>query len=133
MDKEYQDYLKSPNWQKIRSRILKRDKVCVECKSNKATECHHLTYRHRYDERDYELVGVCRPCHEYIHRIRKHPAKRKPKARKGFIIVLLVVLCSAGYTYLPQSQKKQIQGCIERGYNYAVEFTRPTSQNKQEN
>jgi len=98
LDKEYQAYLNSKQWKAKRKIILKRDKVCVECKSNKATDCHHLTYRHKYKERDYELVGVCRECHEYIHHKRPTPGKKKPKIRKRFIVVLALTIYAATYS-----------------------------------
>lgn len=67
---EYQDYLRSPQWRRKRERRLAMDRWqcqarldgCVE----RATEVHHLTYDHRYNEPLFDLVSVCRPCHRRI-------------------------------------------------------------------
>ena len=62
---DYVRYLKSPGWQKIRSRIIKRDKgLCLICETT-ATHVHH----HDYDDatmqgkNDDSLVSLCETCH----------------------------------------------------------------------
>lgn len=65
---EYNKYLATPQWQKKRSLVMKRcGGVCEGCGIQPATEVHHLTYKHVYDEFLFELVGVCRMCHDRIH------------------------------------------------------------------
>ncbi len=64
----YESYLLSPLWQRIRRRILKRDKrECVRCAA-KATQVHHLAYTELVlkGEDDTQLVSVCAECHERI-------------------------------------------------------------------
>lgn len=63
---EYNAYLKSPEWQKKRLLVIKRDKECQSCLSAPATQVHHLTYKHVYKEPLFELVGVCKTCHDQI-------------------------------------------------------------------
>lgn len=68
MNKNYILYLKSEEWDIKRKNILKRDNyTCVECGSKENLNVHHLTYRHRYEERSYELVTLCKKCHEEVH------------------------------------------------------------------
>lgn len=64
---KYEEYLNSNIWKDKRDRVLKRDNyVCQACLRNKATEVHHKTYKHVFDEPLFELTSVCRSCHEKI-------------------------------------------------------------------
>jgi hypothetical protein len=64
---EYNKYLKSDEWLAKRAVVLKRDKyICQSCLTQKATQVHHLTYRHVYNEPLFDLVAVCKPCHDII-------------------------------------------------------------------
>jgi hypothetical protein len=75
--KSYQDYLSSPAWKHRRDLVLWRSRgICEGCQSSKATEVHHLTYEHVGEELLFELVAVCRACHEKIH-----PAPGREQAR----------------------------------------------------
>jgi len=66
--KNYEDYLNSNVWKLKRLTILQRDKfVCQECLKSRATSVHHITYANLGDEKDYELVSLCQPCHDNIH------------------------------------------------------------------
>jgi 5-methylcytosine-specific restriction endonuclease McrA len=65
---EYNDYLKTPQWRDKRTRVLNRDNyVCQACLVNKAVDVHHLTYDRVFKEPLFDLVGVCKECHEMIH------------------------------------------------------------------
>lgn len=65
---QYDEYLKGDAWHDKRRRVFLRCKgVCEGCGINKATEVHHLTYEHVFDELLFELVGVCDPCHKRAH------------------------------------------------------------------
>ena len=60
-------YLKSEEWKSKRENTLKRDnKTCVCCE-DKATQVHHINYNHVYQEKEKELISVCKNCHEGIH------------------------------------------------------------------
>jgi 5-methylcytosine-specific restriction endonuclease McrA len=71
----YRRYLASADWQSVRQRVLRRAFVtCEGCWEARATEVHHLTYAHVGDELLFELVAICRPCHERVH----------PKSSNGY-------------------------------------------------
>jgi 5-methylcytosine-specific restriction endonuclease McrA len=64
----YRRYLASADWQSVRQRVLRRAWVtCEGCLEARATEVHHKTYAHVGDEFLFELVAICRPCHERLH------------------------------------------------------------------
>ena len=67
---QYTLYLKSEKWRRKRARVLVRDKyVCQAAMDGcvrSATEVHHLTYRHVFDEPLFDLIAVCWRCHEKI-------------------------------------------------------------------
>ena len=64
----YEDYLRSAEWEKRRQLVLNRDgNLCQACLENSANEVHHLTYDHIFHEFLFELVAVCRSCHERLH------------------------------------------------------------------
>lgn len=64
---DYEHYLKSTAWKKKRKLVLERDQhICQSCLSKKAREVHHLTYVHLLNEPLFDLVSVCRDCHQSI-------------------------------------------------------------------
>lgn len=78
---EYVKYISSPKW-KIKSfSILKRDNFTCKCCSNaKAEEVHHIVYDNLGNEADFQLVSVCKPCHERLHTMTKHEyQEEKPR------------------------------------------------------
>lgn len=65
---EYDAYLSSPDWKTRRDKVLARAKwVCEGCAEKAATQVHHLTYEHIFNELLWELVAVCDGCHEIAH------------------------------------------------------------------
>lgn len=65
---EYSAYLLTPEWKSKRARVLKRASgICEGCGINRATEVHHLNYKHIFKEFLFDLVAVCDDCHERIH------------------------------------------------------------------
>ena len=71
----YRRYLASADWQSVRERVLRRAwGTCEGCLEAPATEVHHRTYAHVGDELLFELVAICRPCHERLH----------PKSANGY-------------------------------------------------
>lgn len=64
---EHGEYLRSPEWQARRLAVLRRDGyLCQACLLNPAEQVHHLSYKHWQNEPLFELVSVCRQCHDKI-------------------------------------------------------------------
>lgn len=67
---EYQNYLSSNHWKKLRRRALERSQYrCDKCGSSHALEVHHLRYRNLYDVTLDDLETVCSYHHEKAHGI----------------------------------------------------------------
>lgn len=65
--KEYKEYLKSPEWKVKREKVLKRDNyICQGCLEKEATQVHHLSYKHIKNEPLFELVSICKECHDIV-------------------------------------------------------------------
>lgn len=65
---EYALYLASPEWEAKRGKVLLRaNGVCEGCLSAPAQVVHHTTYTHLFDELLFELVALCKPCHDKAH------------------------------------------------------------------
>jgi 5-methylcytosine-specific restriction endonuclease McrA len=65
---KYIRHMKSELWQSLRRRVLARAKGrCEGCGQQPATDVHHLTYARLGNEMLFDLVAVCRACHETIH------------------------------------------------------------------
>ena len=63
------EYLKSEQWKQKSKFILNRDSVCKICDKRQSNDAHHLTYTSvGFEDLDKDLVGVCRPCHNRIHK-----------------------------------------------------------------
>lgn len=66
--RDYDEYLNSPEWRKKADLVLKRDRhICQSCLENRATQVHHLSYFHIFEEPLFESVAVCPNCHERLH------------------------------------------------------------------
>lgn len=66
---QYHRYLESDDWKQKRNLVLKRSgEVCEGCRRASATQVHHLTYEHVYEELLYELVALCKECHVTAHK-----------------------------------------------------------------
>lgn len=66
--REYDTYLRSPAWALKRVKVLARcGGVCEGCRDGAAVEVHHLTYAHFGDELLFELVALCKGCHDKVH------------------------------------------------------------------
>lgn len=66
---EYHEYLQTDTWRRLRKKALERDNwTCQGCLDNRATEVHHKQYPHILgNEPLFDLVSVCRECHEKVH------------------------------------------------------------------
>lgn len=67
--RKYTEYLDSDKWHNKRRKVLTRANfICEGCLENEATQVHHLTYEHVFDELIFELVALCESCHDFIHK-----------------------------------------------------------------
>jgi 5-methylcytosine-specific restriction endonuclease McrA len=69
--RKYNEHLSSPEWQRKREFVLKRDNyLCQACLRAKATQVHHLSYRFYNlvgSEPAFDLISICDRCHAWIH------------------------------------------------------------------
>lgn len=68
--KKYATYIKSKYWTKRKNRYYQEHRrVCTLCTTSKFCDLHHLAYRREEfgNERDEDLVCLCRNCHEDYH------------------------------------------------------------------
>ena len=85
----YQDYLKTQHWERMRSRVIQRDLGMCQatiidkttgkerlCLSRDKREVHHLTYARRGHEDLGDLITLCHLCHKAAHR--KQPTSQQP-------------------------------------------------------
>lgn len=65
---DYQRYLASREWMARRKRFIEEETygVCQRCGALPIKNVHHLTYANLGKEDDQDLMGLCRPCHEYL-------------------------------------------------------------------
>ena len=68
----YNQYLASPEWNSKKIRVRARDYGrCQLCRSNSFLDVHHLTYNRVGDEALFDLVTLCRHCHEQEEALKK--------------------------------------------------------------
>jgi len=66
--KAHSEYLKTEKWQKKRKLVMERENnLCQGCREAPAEHVHHLSYAHWRDELLFELVALCKSCHERAH------------------------------------------------------------------
>lgn len=67
---KYNEYLRSESWRRRSRMCLERDGYKCQAQYEgclgRATQSHHLTYRHIYNEPLFDLISVCQSCHEKI-------------------------------------------------------------------
>jgi HNH endonuclease len=69
---DYQEYLKSDRWREMRRRkLLRCGGICQRCyrswRDYGFLDVHHLDYRHFGEEREADLIVLCRECHNVEH------------------------------------------------------------------
>jgi 5-methylcytosine-specific restriction endonuclease McrA len=68
----YNEYLASPEWASKRLRVRARDYGrCQLCNSDCFLDIHHLTYNRVGDEALFDLVTLCRNCHDEEEALKK--------------------------------------------------------------
>jgi hypothetical protein len=79
---KYDLYLASPEWRRKRLLILKRDNwTCQACLIAEATDVHHHTTVNLGNELCWQLISICRPCHDRIPSRRKEYEARRNSAK----------------------------------------------------
>jgi len=63
-NRDYYEYLRSPEWKRKRDRVHERDNHTCQICGHRSEDTHHLTYEHVYDEFLFELVSLCHSCHQ---------------------------------------------------------------------
>jgi 5-methylcytosine-specific restriction endonuclease McrA len=64
----YSEYLFSPEWHRIREKVLERDgHKCTKCGSTQKLHAHHETYDRVGKENIDDLLTLCRQCHLAVH------------------------------------------------------------------
>ncbi len=68
MSADYQRYLKSNHWKRLRRKLLGDGRgYCCACGLEALLVLHHVTYCRLGQERKVDLVPVCEMCHSMIH------------------------------------------------------------------
>jgi hypothetical protein len=81
----YRKWLRSDEWRAQRSRILKRDSICVVCRRRRSTQIHHKVYgRVGYMVPDEMLEGRCGWDHRQHHRIENEIENQIKQQSKGY-------------------------------------------------
>ena len=77
---EYLAYITTfPKWAALRAAVRKRcSNVCERCHQRPMAHTHHLHYRTLYHESLDDLMGLCDPCHAYVHGLRATDPCRCP-------------------------------------------------------
>jgi 5-methylcytosine-specific restriction protein A len=70
--KDYTVYLRSDKWKAKRALVLQRDNyLCQACLKNTATDVHHKSYEFVMNEPLFDLIAVCKRCHDHIHNLKQ--------------------------------------------------------------
>jgi len=65
----YEVYMQSKEWFLRKQNVYEqRGGKCERCGSDFRTEVHHLSYKNLGNEKDDDLIVLCRKCHMIEHR-----------------------------------------------------------------
>lgn len=85
--KEYEAYLRSPEWDAKRALVLERDgHRCVRCGSKRKLQVHHKTYARFKEELLDDLETLCggqAGCHKVEHRSERWKNQRRAVVGKA--------------------------------------------------
>ena len=75
---EYEKFLESPLWHKMRRQIISRDGgKCTTCGSKYKLQVHHKIYRGGIgNEHPSDLITLCANCHKKIHKKGNHVSNK---------------------------------------------------------
>ena len=82
----YEEYLKTEAWQEKRKQRLEIDEYkCRFCNSQENLTVHHISYERVGDEDvSFDLITLCWPCHQELHRIIDSEKPRVDALNKQF-------------------------------------------------
>ena len=71
----YREYLKTNHWKQVREKAIKKAGFkCQLCNSfSKFLNVHHRDYDRLGNERDTDVIALCKTCHEKFHDIEGDP------------------------------------------------------------
>ena len=82
---QYRRYLRSPHWQTMRRKVLRRAGYeCERCHRKAPLDVHHLTYARRGHENMSDLQALCRHCHKEAHKGGKVQGRLLPQGRRSW-------------------------------------------------
>lgn len=82
---EYQKYIASTTWKKLRRQALDRAGYCCErCGEGECLQVHHLTYARFKRERLDDLLVLCVECHRSEHRLFEIPKNLTPRQKRSW-------------------------------------------------
>lgn len=88
LDRKYDNYIHSITWEVVRQMRFDLDgNKCVICGRPMDLQCHHLTYdRFRHEDIHYDLITLCKNCHEEIEE-RKHERGWRVTEQLSYIFI----------------------------------------------
>jgi hypothetical protein len=116
--KEYDKYLNSNHWKKLRLRIAQeRNYRCEVCDKmiRKRYHIHHLTYDNIGNEKDEDLMFLCEKCHNEIHKgkIERSKTKKEQQAKTKKLSIPKNYIESSNYKAKNQMSKlKYLCNCL---------------------
>ena len=95
----YEEYISSKEWKEKRKKVAsERNFICEMCKKQVGNKfhVHHMTYKNFMNEKDEDLMLLCKECHEKIH-------YRENDTKNDDIIISKKLLCSNEFRNLTYS------------------------------
>lgn len=63
----YSEYIRSEEWRKRAKRAKRKQPLCQRCNSSYRLHTHHISYERLGEERNSDLVTLCKKCHIKEH------------------------------------------------------------------
>jgi len=74
---KYHRYINSPEWRARRKTYFqKHPPICARCKTGEHIHLHHMTYDRLGEELDVDMVPLCEPCHDQVHKLHRESASQ---------------------------------------------------------
>lgn len=85
---KYNLYLCSREWWTVRDEVKTRcNGMCERCRRDEMAHVHHLTYIRKYREKPEDLQGLCKGCHNFIHKLSDFDPLAYFKEESPFIVI----------------------------------------------